>query len=150
MCRRSDARKFDVTCPISRFYGQVDWISKRWATILPEPRRDFVGLFAVASVRRSQFPASTFRLAFTSDGVTKENVSLSSIIRAAYGMFNTLDDKFIGISGWVNNEDFDIEAKVDNADVAAFQKLNFDKRQLMVQALLADGFKLRAHHGTRE
>ncbi len=65
-------------------------------------------------------------------------------------MFNALDDKFIGIPGWANDENFDIEAKVDPAEVAVFQKLNFDKRQLMVQALLADRFKLRAHHETRE
>jgi uncharacterized protein (TIGR03435 family) len=106
--------------------------------------------FAVASIRRNESPASPFKLAFTSDGVTIENISLLSIIRAAYGMFNTLDDKFIGIPSWANNENFDIEAKVDDADVAEFQKLNFDKRQLMVQALLADRFKLRAHHETRE
>jgi uncharacterized protein (TIGR03435 family) len=107
-------------------------------------------VFAVASVRQNESPASPFKLAFTSDGVTIENVSLLSIIRAAYGMFNTLDDKFIGVPGWANNENFDIEAKVGDADVAEFQKLNFDKRQLMVQALLADRFKLRAHHETRE
>jgi uncharacterized protein (TIGR03435 family) len=107
-------------------------------------------VFAVASVRRNQSPASPFKLAFTSDGVTIENVSLLSIIRTAYGMFNSLDDKFIGLPGWANNENFDIEAKVDDADVAEFQKLNFDKRQLMVQALLADRFKLRAHQETRE
>jgi len=107
-------------------------------------------VFAVASVKRNDSPASPFKLAFTSDGVTIENVPLLSIIRAAYGMFNALDDKFIGIPGWASTENFDIEAKVDDADVAEFQKLNFDKRQLMVQALLADRFKLRAHHETRE
>ena len=106
--------------------------------------------FAVASVRRNESPDSPFKLAFTSDGVTIENVSLLSIIRAAYGMFNTLDDKFIGIPGWANDENFNIDAKVDDADVAQFQKLNFDKRQLMVQALLADRFKLQAHYETRE
>jgi len=107
-------------------------------------------VFAVVSIRRNESLASPFKLAFTSDGVTIENVSLLSIIRAAYGMFNTLDDKFIGIPDWAKNENFDIEAKVDDADVSVFQKLNFDKRQLMVQALLADRFKLRAHHETRE
>jgi len=106
--------------------------------------------FAVASVRRNESPDSPFKLAFTSDGVTIENVSLLSIIRVAYGMFNTLDDKFIGIPGWANDENFNIDAKVDDADVAQFQKLNFDKRQLMVQALLADRFKLQAHYETRE
>jgi uncharacterized protein (TIGR03435 family) len=106
--------------------------------------------FGVASVKRNMSAASTSKLEFASNGVNIENVSLMSIIRAAYGMFNTLDDKFIGIPGWASTENFDIEAKVDDADVAEFQELSFDKRQLMVQALLADRFKLRAHHETRE
>jgi uncharacterized protein (TIGR03435 family) len=106
--------------------------------------------FEVASVKQNRSAASAFRLAFTSDGVTIENVSLLSIIRASYGMFDTLDDKFIGIPGWARTENFDIEAKVSPADVAEFQKLSFDKRQLMVQALLADRFKLQAHLEVRQ
>jgi uncharacterized protein (TIGR03435 family) len=65
-------------------------------------------------------------------------------------MFNSLDDKFIGIPDWAKAEKFDIEAKVAGADVPTFQKLNFDNRQLMVRAMLADRFKLRAHHEVRE
>jgi uncharacterized protein (TIGR03435 family) len=106
--------------------------------------------FEVASVKQNKSASSSSRLAFTSDGVTIENVTLLHIIRAAYGMFNAVDDEFIGVPGWAKTENFDIEAKVDDADVEEFQKLNFDKRQLMVQALLTDRFKLRAHHETRE
>jgi uncharacterized protein (TIGR03435 family) len=34
---------------------------------------------------------------------------------------------------------------VSGADAETFSKLNFEKRQLMVQAMLADRFKLHAH-----
>jgi len=118
----------------------------------PQPAAAPVKLpsFDVVSVKQNMSGAATYKLAFTSDGLAIENVSLLHIIRAAYGMFNSLDDKFIGIPGWASTENFDIQAKVADADVAVFQKLNFDKRQLMVQALLADRFKLQAHHETRD
>jgi uncharacterized protein (TIGR03435 family) len=107
-------------------------------------------VFEVASVKQNKSETAPLKLAFTSDGVTIENATLLNIIRAAYGMFNSVDDKFIGIPNWAKTDRFDIEAKVDGADAAKFQNLNFDQRQLMVQALLADRFGLQAHHEVRE
>jgi uncharacterized protein (TIGR03435 family) len=105
--------------------------------------------FEVASVKQNMSETAPVKLAFTSDGVTIENATLLNIIRAAYGMFNSVDEKFIGVPNWAKTDRFDIEAKVDGADAARFQKLNFDQRQLMVQALLADRFGLRTHHEDR-
>jgi uncharacterized protein (TIGR03435 family) len=112
------------------------------ATKLPE--------FDVASIKPNHSSTGQFRLAFTPDGVKIQNASLLMIIRAAYGMFNSLDDKFLGIPDWARTEKFDLEAKVSATDTPIFQKLNFDQRQLMVQALLADRFKLQASHQMRE
>jgi uncharacterized protein (TIGR03435 family) len=112
------------------------------ATKLPE--------FAVASIRPNNTGTTAFRLAFTADGVRIENASMLMIIRAAYGMFNSLDDKFYGVPGWAKAQRFDVEAKVDGADVAEFQKLNFEKRQLMLQSLLENRFQMRAHHEVKE
>lgn len=106
--------------------------------------------FVVASIRPDNSGTTAFRLAFTADGVRIENASMLMIIRAAYGMFNSLDDKFLGVPGWAKTQRFDIEAKVDGADAAEFKTLSFDKRQLMVQALLGNRFKMQAHHETRE
>jgi uncharacterized protein (TIGR03435 family) len=106
--------------------------------------------FEVVSVKPNKSDTTLFRLYFTADGVRIENASMLMIIRAAYGMFNSLDDKFIGIPDWAKVERFDIEAKVNEADAPAFQKLNFDNRQLMVQAMLVDRFKLQTHRETRE
>ena len=106
--------------------------------------------FAVASVRPNNSAGTQFRLAFTDDGVRISNASLLMIIRASQGMFNSLDDKFIGIPGWASTAKFDIEAKVDSSDAAAFKKMPFGQRQRMVQEMLADRFQLKTHHEMRE
>jgi uncharacterized protein (TIGR03435 family) len=106
--------------------------------------------FEVSSVKLNKSAAAPTKLAFTPDGVTIENATLLNIIRAAYGMFNSVDEQFIGIPYWATTERYDIEAKVAGADAAEFNRLKFDQRQIMVQALLEDRFALRASHETRE
>ena len=107
-------------------------------------------LFAIASIRPNNSASEQFGLRFTPDGLHIENASLLFIIRAAYGMFNSLDDKFIGVPAWAKTQRFNIDAKVDPADLATFTKLDFSHRQQMVQALLADRCHLRAHPETRD
>ena len=101
--------------------------------------------FDVASVRQNDSADTHFQLKFTDDGVRISNASLLMIIRAANGMFNSLDDKFIGVPSWARTDKFDIEAKVDSNDVPSFKKMPFDQRQRMVQAMLADRFQLKTH-----
>ena len=52
------------------------------------------------------------------------------------------------------SELFDVEARMDSDTVEAFKKLPreqyIDQRQQMLQAALADRFKLKIHHETRE
>jgi len=59
-----------------------------------------------------------------------------------------------GMPGWGNSLLFDVEAKADDQQAMAAamlpRKTNEDGAQLMLQALLADRFKLRVHHETRE
>jgi len=109
-----------------------------------------VPAFAVASIRQNQSLTDQFNVRFTPDGVHIENASLLMIIRAAWGLMNSLDDKFIGIPSWAKTEKFNIDAKVDGADVDAYKALTIDQKRLMVQALLADRFKLETHPETRE
>ena len=103
-------------------------------------------VFDVVSVKPNDSSATADSLRFTSNGVAIRNASLLMIIRASHGMFNSLDDKFPGTPGWAKTKRFDIEAKVSGADAATFNKLNFEQRQLMVQAMLADRFQLRTHN----
>ncbi len=107
-------------------------------------------IFAIASIHPNNSGTQQFGLRFTPDGVHIENASLLLILRAAYGMFNSLDDKFIGVPAWAKTERFNIDAKVDPADLDTFRKLDFSHRQQMVQALLVDRCHLQAHNETRD
>ncbi len=61
-------------------------------------------VFALASIHPNNSATQQFNLRFTPDGVHIENASLLLILRAAYGMFNSLDDKFIGVPAWPNQK----------------------------------------------
>jgi uncharacterized protein (TIGR03435 family) len=64
------------------------------------------------------------------------------------------DYQVSGLPGWARTDTFDIEAKMDDATLAALQKLppkeQSRQRLFMLQALLADRFKLRIHRETKE
>jgi uncharacterized protein (TIGR03435 family) len=72
------------------------------------------------------------------------------LIRQAYGMMNSLDDKFLQVPDWARSDRFDIQAKVDPSDIAELPKLDATQRSLMLQSLLADRFKLVTRHEVRE
>ena len=106
--------------------------------------------FAVVSVKQNKSGANFAKSGFSPEGIHTENSTLLFIIRGAYGMFNSLDDKFIGVPGWARTDRYDIEAKVDPADIEALHNLRRHQRDLMFQALLADRFNLKVHPETRE
>jgi uncharacterized protein (TIGR03435 family) len=59
-----------------------------------------------------------------------------------------------GLPGWANSERFDVDAKADDETAAAMQNLSREEQwkqtQIMLQAALADRFRLRAHNEARE
>jgi uncharacterized protein (TIGR03435 family) len=55
-----------------------------------------------------------------------------------------------GAPSWMKAENYDIEAKVDGSDVAELGKFSREQRNLMLQALLEDRFKLKYHCETKE
>jgi uncharacterized protein (TIGR03435 family) len=85
---------------------------------------------------------------------TAANISLKMLIHLAYGV---TDSQISGGPGWLNSEKFDIEAKADDSSIAEPWKLSEEQRKLaqdrskrMLQALLADRFKLTLHRETKE
>jgi uncharacterized protein (TIGR03435 family) len=106
--------------------------------------------FEMSTVTEDKAPVATYRFAFTPEGMRIQNAPLQTIIQAAYGMFGTPDDAFPGMPDWAKKTRYDIEARVDEGSRAAFQRLNLAQRQAMIQAFLADRFKLQAHRETRE
>jgi uncharacterized protein (TIGR03435 family) len=87
----------------------------------------------------------------TPDGLTAKSVRLWGLIRQAYGAERIL---ISGAPKWFDTEFYDIDARIDSSLVDEFQKLGSAKsqiqRQQMLQALLADRFKLTFHRETKE
>lgn len=73
-------------------------------------------------------------------------------------LYNAFDirpnDLLPGLPGWADSATFDVEAKMGDDTFAALQKLPREQqtaqRQQMLQAILADRFKLAIHHETKE
>jgi uncharacterized protein (TIGR03435 family) len=82
------------------------------------------------------------------DGFFMTNLTLEPLITTAYGIEQ--NDQVTGWPGWARSIRFDITAKMDTETADALQKLpkaqREAQRQLMLQALLVDRFKLKVHH----
>lgn len=113
--------------------------------------------FEVASIKPNH-SGGRFRSISTSPGrFTATNEPMRVLIAWAYadkGSPWLKDEQISGGPGWINSERFDIEAKVDAAFAEEEKKLPFDqwadKVRLMVQSLLAERFKLKVSHHTKE
>lgn len=73
---------------------------------------------------------------------------LDVVIKIAYGVVP--NDLITGEPEWAKSTSFDISAKVDSSDTAAFDKLKLHDFGLMLQPVLEDRFKLRTHYETRQ
>ena len=87
----------------------------------------------------------------TADGLTVRGVGAWGLIGAGYGIRK---DQISGAPKWFDTERYDIDAKMDLALADEIQKLGSGKsqplRQQMLQALLADRFKLKVSHESKE
>jgi uncharacterized protein (TIGR03435 family) len=79
------------------------------------------------------------------------NLALRDLIQFAYGL---PDSQILGGPAWLDSTMFDIDAKSDSLVDAQLHALPTEQarhqKQLMVQALLADRFQLKAHQETRQ
>ena len=95
--------------------------------------------FEVASVRPDKAGGDRRSLVFSPGGITYTNVTLRDCIRAAY----VVKDYQISAGSQLSNERYDIVAK-------ATGPASDDQLRQMLQALLADRFKLKLHRETKE
>ena len=109
--------------------------------------------FEVASIKTYKPEGEMIRVMtrFMPDGITASGVSLQLLIRSAYGVE---DNQILGAPSWIGSDQYDIQAKIDEADVESFAKLDPKQaskmRMQMLQGLLSDRFKLALHRETRE
>jgi uncharacterized protein (TIGR03435 family) len=97
--------------------------------------------FEVASVKLNKSGTLRANVGMLPNGVNIVNIPLRAIIQLAYGVNQPW--KVIGLPDWAATERYDISAKAAGA-------INLDQRRLMMQALLADRFKLNAKMEKRE
>ena len=107
--------------------------------------------FEVASIKPNKSGTNMIRLMFTPSGLSGTNVTLAMLIRTAYGVE---ENQISGGPSWLKSDHYDIDAKMDSPTADALHKLAEDQgrlaRQHMLQALLADRFKLAVHHDSKE
>jgi uncharacterized protein (TIGR03435 family) len=107
--------------------------------------------YDVASIKPNDSGSANIGWRTPADGFTATNVSLKYVIKMAY---RVEDVQIAGAPNWLGSEKYDIDAKMDVSVAAELQKLSPDDRRLarqhMLQALLADRFKLTVHRETRE
>jgi uncharacterized protein (TIGR03435 family) len=104
--------------------------------------------FEAASIKHNKSGDPPGRLGTEGSRFIAENYPLILVIQRAYGFPDEwlTRDQLIGGPGWIRNDRFDIEAKIEG-DTRAIPN---EQVWLMVQSLLEDRFQLRVHHETRE
>ena len=110
--------------------------------------------FDVASVKQNKLSTdgrSHIYSSLDSGNFRTVNVSMKALLQAAYGLPET---QIFGVPSGIGPAMFDIEAKVDSAFDEKMTSLSEDERRALkeqlLQALLADRFKLACHRETRE
>ena len=113
--------------------------------------------FDVVSVKPLQADGK-MRIGFhyVPDGIQAETVTVSTLVWNAYGGFTKLptDDSVTGLPDWARTENFTVYARMSETQMAEFAKLSHDqqvqRREQMLQALLADRFKMQAHRELKQ
>jgi len=113
--------------------------------------------FEVISIRRhtaASGPAQ--RPTPTPNGFHSIGLPLFAIFQTAYVPANQSGvlrgDLIAGAPGWLSDETYDVVAKVDEADLADWQKPEMQQAMLrsMLQAMLAERCKVVVHHESKE
>jgi len=107
--------------------------------------------FEVASIKPNRSGDMFIRIMFQPGRYTANGVTTKHLITMAY---NVKDFQVSGGPSWINSERYDIEAKEPDSIAEELPKLPPDQREeqsrLMLQSLLADRFKLKLSHTTKE
>lgn len=106
--------------------------------------------FDVASIKPDRNGTHT-RISFDYNSFLATGVTLKALIGLAYSVN---DSQLSGGPDWANSVKYEIQAKIDDATAEALKKLPTEQKQeqrrLMVQALLADRFKLKVSRLNKE
>jgi uncharacterized protein (TIGR03435 family) len=128
-------------------HSQVPAAAPPTAQAAPTPQYEY----AVATVKPDMSEGVQSYWRNTIDGFSAITPPIG-LIMSAYDVHTP--DQIVGLPAWAGSEAFAIEAKMDGDTVAALAKLQpqeqWQQRQKMLQALLADRFALKVHRTTKE
>ena len=137
-----------VAAPV--VFGLVNGTPSR-AGSQPQTKGATAPVYDVASIKPNNSEIGLFKMMFVQDGFSATSVTLRMLIRTAYGVE---DSQIFGVPNWVNSEKYDIEARMDSSVADGLSKVSEDQRRVekrrMLQALLADRFKLTLHRETKQ
>jgi bla regulator protein blaR1 len=111
--------------------------------------------FEVISIRRNNALSGPVRFAQTPDGFYSIGLSMFAIFQVAYAPSEggpLRGDRIVEAPDWLSNERYDVVAKVDQADLADWQKPQLKQAMLrtMLQAMLAERCEVTVHHESKE
>lgn len=128
--------------PLPRLVAQEARIS---AAVAASPQ------FEVAAIKPAKPGNGNHNWDDSADRMSIENYTLRRLISVAYGLRSEL--QVIGGPKWIDQQAFDLVARIDDADVSNMRKMDnrarHDERNQMLRALLADRFALKVDHGQR-
>jgi uncharacterized protein (TIGR03435 family) len=104
-------------------------------------------VFEVASIKPNRAGDNRIMFMMTPDGLSITGTPMQMILRQAFGVG---DDRIFGTPAWVQQDRFDIQAKVETADAPTLKKLTPDQRFSMLLPVLEERLNLKYHHETRE
>ena len=133
------------------------------------PRKDVdrIPSYEVVSIHKVQEAGRAAGIHKTPDGLTVESQTLRALIGEAYsfslGLLN--DQELVDAPAWAKTQLFDLQAKVDSANVEKLKQLSDAEtmmssvretatrtpsfRMVMLQRVLEDRFKLKVHYEQR-
>ena len=112
--------------------------------------------FEVISIRRHTAESEPVQTGPTPSGFRSIGLPMFGIFQSAYALPNQpgllRGDQIEGDPGWLTGELYDVVAKVDQADLADWQKPAMRQTMLraMLQAMLAERCKVVVHYGSKE
>jgi len=112
--------------------------------------------FEVISIRRHTAESGPVQTGPTPNGFRSIGLPMFAIFQLAYALPNQpgvlRGNQVVGDPGWLTSELYDVVAKVDQADLADWQKPAMRQTLLraMLQAMLAERCKVVVHYGSKE
>ena len=108
--------------------------------------------FEVASIKPDKSASQGMRLMMQPGGrFVGNNLTVKFLVEYAYDI---KDSQLSGAPSWMDSERYDVDAKPDETTSAAINKMSRDEvgveMRKMMQALLADRFKLAVTHETKD